>query len=704
MDIRRQERRTSYKFLFFLIIISILINFLGNLVVLKLSLPLYLDSIGTILVAALGGVFPGVIVGAVTNILNGITDINGLYFGVISILIAIATGKASEKGFFQKARRLWLILPVLVVLGGVLGTILYWLIHGVGTLNTSSNIVTAWLFEKVGIAFLPAKLSGSIIIELFDKGLSLFMVYIILRILPDRIKKNYELGKLYLKDAEILPLFVKKDKKYHFSLQQEVVALISVASILVGIISGTICFMLYQENVYQSYKNAASGIAELVSKNVPVDKIDWYVSTKERDAEYEETQTMIEKTISAFPEIQYLHVYQIKKNGGYVVFDTDAQGMPGDELGECLSLERPHANDMSALLQEEGQDYVISHGKYGWLFTVYEPIYNSQKQCVAYVCVDMDMQQMVDERISYIAKMISVLFTALVMICVVAIWYAQNRIVRPINIMTEIAAEYANRPDELKREYVDEEAGMEIHTGNELEGLYTALHKTMHDVTHYINDIQDQAEVISKMQYNIITVFADMVENRDENTGEHIHRTAAFVGIIARQLKRENKYTDILTEQYIEDLEISAPLHDIGKIKISDTILNKPGRLTNEEFEKMKTHAREGRKLLKKATDGLGEFTYLLISMDMSGYHHERWDGTGYPERLKGEEIPLCARIMAVADVFDALISKRSYKDAFSFEEAVNIIQEEKGTHFDPAVVEAFMNALDEVRKIAVQE
>ena len=220
----------------------------------------------------------------------------------------------------------------------------------------------------------------------------------------------------------------------------------------------------------------------------------------------------------------------------------------------------------------------------------------------------------------------------------------------------------------------------------------------MADVTQYIGDIQEQAEVIAKMQSNIISVFADMVENRDENTGEHIHRTAQVVGIIARQLLKEGQFSDVLSEQYIEDLEISAPLHDIGKIKISDTILNKPGRLTEDEFETMKTHAGEGRRILKKATDSLGEFSYLMISMDMSGYHHERWDGTGYPEQLKGEEIPLSARIMAVADVFDALISKRSYKEAFAFEEAVDIIEEEKGTHFDPIVVEAFMHALEEVR------
>ena len=700
MKIRKDERIDNFVVLLFLMIISVLMNYLGDFFVSKFSLPLYLDSVGTILTAALGGVFPGILVGIITNFITGLANSNSLYFGIISIVIALVAGTASEKGFFQKFRRIWLLLPVFVILG-VFGTILYWLIHGVGTLNTSSNTYAGWIFERSAISFLMAQIGGGMLGEIVDKGLSLVVVYILLKLLPDTLKKKFELGKLYLKGTEPLSLFSKKQKKYHFSLQKEVVALISVASISVGVICGIICFLLYKDAIYQNYLESAKGIAQLVSKNVPLDKIDEYVLTGQKDEEYEQTQQSIAKIINAFPEVKYLHVYQIQENGGFVVFDVDAEGMKADELGEGLSLERPHAEDMSALLQHENQDYVISHGKYGWLFTVYEPLYDSQDNCVAYVCVDMSMQSVVSERVSYITKMVSILLSALVMVCIIAIWYAERRIVQPINAMTELAAEYANRPDELKKQYGDDSFKLEIHTGNEIEGLYTALNKTMHDVTQYINDIQQQAEVIAKMQYNIITVFADMVENRDENTGEHIHRTAAFVGIIARQLQKEGKYTDILTEKYIEDLEISAPLHDIGKIKISDAILNKPGRLTSEEFEKMKTHTDEGRKILQKATDSLGEFSYLLISMDMSGYHHERWDGTGYPARLKGEDIPLCARIMAVADVFDALISKRSYKDAFSFSEAVDIIQEEKGTHFDPAVVDAFMHALDEVKAVA---
>lgn len=211
-------------------------------------------------------------------------------------------------------------------------------------------------------------------------------------------------------------------------------------------------------------------------------------------------------------------------------------------------------------------------------------------------------------------------------------------------------------------------------------------------------------EQFSGIQFNIITMMADIVENRDENTGGHIKRTAKYVEIIAGELRRQNAYPEILTDEHMNDMIVAAPLHDIGKIHISDTVLNKPGRLTDEEFEIMKSHTTAGRDLLNKARRELGEYEYLNVAVDMAAYHHEWWNGKGYPAGISGEEIPLCARIMAVADVFDALSSRRCYKDAMPIEKAYSIIREETGTHFDPVVSDAFFAvtgqieaALDEI-------
>ena len=170
-------------------------------------------------------------------------------------------------------------------------------------------------------------------------------------------------------------------------------------------------------------------------------------------------------------------------------------------------------------------------------------------------------------------------------------------------------------------------------------------------------------------------VLADMVENRDGSTGDHVRKTAAYVGVTARKMKELGYYKDQLSEQFIDDIVRSAPLHDIGKIAIPDAVLNKPGKLDDEEFEIMKTHAAKGRLVIEQVIASMPDADYLEEAKNVAGYHHEKWNGKGYPEGLAGEDIPLAARIMAVADVFDALVSKRCYKDAFAYDTALDMVR-----------------------------
>ncbi len=210
-------------------------------------------------------------------------------------------------------------------------------------------------------------------------------------------------------------------------------------------------------------------------------------------------------------------------------------------------------------------------------------------------------------------------------------------------------------------------------------------------------ELQSHQQRIMDLQYKTIVGMANLIEGRDGDTGEHVKRTGWFVDKIARELAAEGRYPEQIDEEFLENLWKAAPLHDIGKIKVPDSILQKPGKLTKEEFEIMKTHAAEGGGIVYEVMEGIEEREYIEMAHDMAKYHHEKWNGTGYPEGRSGEDIPLCARIMAVADVFDALTSKRCYKEAMSVEEAYRIIEESKAVHFDPVVTEAFLKLRPQV-------
>lgn len=232
------------------------------------------------------------------------------------------------------------------------------------------------------------------------------------------------------------------------------------------------------------------------------------------------------------------------------------------------------------------------------------------------------------------------------------------------------------------------------------DALITSLGFCIMIVMIYANMENPSKKRLDQYHQELIQCFANVLESRDGSTGGHVKRTSAYVNLLAEELNNRGLYTNILTKDYILDLSMAAMLHDIGKIAIPDRILLKPGKLTKEEFEIMKTHSEEGGKLIRESLSKLGDEEYIKMAYDIAMYHHERWDGKGYPSGLSGRDIPLSARIMAVADVFDALAEKRCYRDAMPIEKAFQIIEEGKGTQFETEIVECFLDVRKKVEKI----
>ena len=198
----------------------------------------------------------------------------------------------------------------------------------------------------------------------------------------------------------------------------------------------------------------------------------------------------------------------------------------------------------------------------------------------------------------------------------------------------------------------------------------------------------------------MIFSLAKLAESRDTDTGSHLERIREYSKVLATELMNWPKFECIVDAQFVELIYLTSPLHDIGKVGIPDSVLLKPGKLTSEEFEVMKRHTLIGGETLSASANAYPEASFIKMALDITLNHHERWDGTGYPFRLRGEQIPLCARIVAIADVYDALTTKRVYKDAYTHEEAVRIIYDSRGTHFDPDLVDAFAIVEEQMRVI----
>lgn len=232
------------------------------------------------------------------------------------------------------------------------------------------------------------------------------------------------------------------------------------------------------------------------------------------------------------------------------------------------------------------------------------------------------------------------------------------------------------------------------------ELLLSSVAVTLMIIGVYLNQEDPILNEVSRYHGEMIMGFATLVENKDGSTGGHVKRTTAYVELLANELRDRGFYKNILTKDYMKNLCLAAPMHDIGKIAVPDVVLQKPGKLTDEEFAIIKQHTVNGGKIVEETFGHLGDEEYTKMAYEVARYHHEKWNGRGYPEGLEKEAIPLCARIMAVADVFDAISEKRCYRDAMPMDKCFSIIQEGSGTDFDPVIADLFIEIRDKVEKI----
>jgi response regulator RpfG family c-di-GMP phosphodiesterase len=669
-----------------------------------LNLPLYLDNIGTILSAVLGGYLPGIVTAIINNMINYALDEVSIYYAGISALIAITAIYCKRIGWLDSIWGIIRCILLLAVIGGIGGGLITWFLSGASTEGAFGSYV-AWLMDNLGHNLFVAHMVSSFLLDIVDKTITVSAALLILKLIPERLKPLF-----WFSGWKQTPISEEERKLEDRALSDghtlnfRIAVMLIFASLSMAIVVTGVSSSLFRDYSKSQHMEQASGVARIVAGEIDPERVDFYLENGGSSPDYAVTEKSLYTIRDSSPDIEYVYVYKIMEDGCHVVFDLDTEELEGEEPGTVIPFDESFSPYIEDLLKGKPIDPIETNDTYGWLLTAYEPVYDKNGKCVCYAAADVAFRDILHYERNFIVRVVLLFLGFFILILVTGLWLAKYYMILPINSMASCASEFAynedidddDKADASVRRILD----LKISTGDEVQNLYESFCKMTTDAVDHMKSIREQNRTISRMQTGLIMVMADMVEGRDSDTGNHIRKTAAYTRILLEKLREMGYYTDTITDNFIEDVEQSAPLHDVGKIAVSDVILNKPGKLTDEEFDIMKTHAQEGKRLIEQAISTVEGESYLSEAKNMAGYHHEKWNGKGYPEGISGEDIPLSARVMAIADVFDALTSKRVYKDAMPFDKAVSIIEGDSGTHFDPKCVEAFLASLDEFRAV----
>ena len=679
---------------------GIVINVLLSFIAYKTKIPFYLDTGGTICIAMMAGPLPAMVTAVATSILCSLFNENALYYTFIGVLIALMAAWFFESKDYKNRKKIIRFILSMALIAGVFGIMIQWFL--IGGPQFSDVADAARYISRTEAGYFFSSMLVNIGYNIIDKGAMAVFAVVVLRFLPDSLKnsiQNSSWKQKPLSEQEKNGLY---ERKRISSLKGKMTRMLILAALILTFAMAWISIQINFMTTKKEYTENAINAAKLVAQIVDVDKVEDYLREGSAVPGYDTTRDLMYSIRENSRGVQYLYVVKIAQEGCYFVFDLDTEDTPAYEPGEKAGFEEAFEEDLPALFSGEEIEPIESNDIFGWVVTAYYPIRNSEGRTVCYAGADVSMKYLSDYVRNFLIKTLLIFSGFFTLVLGYGLWISRYNLIYPIGSMTGRTKEFAVNSDDQKAldNSVKAIRELDIRTNDEVEELYQAICKMSSDMAEQVRSVRHFAAATAKMQNGLIITMADMVENRDSDTGAHIQKTAAYVRIILEGLRDKGYYLQKITPNYISDVEMSAPLHDVGKINISDAVLNKPGKLTDEEYEIMKTHTTAGKKIIEKAINTLQGENYLKEARNMAAYHHERWDGKGYPEKLHGEVIPLSARVMAVADVFDALASPRVYKPAFPFEKAVEIICEGSGTQFDPKVVEAFMDNLDKVKEV----
>lgn len=689
---------------FFLALAGICLNVVFSYFMNKLGLPLFFDSIGTITVAVVSGLlFTGILTAVVSSVICSFFYAASIYFAFFNALIAIFVVWFVKNYSFKKIEKTLLFAFVLVLVSSFFNSLVQFYIFGDSQLSLVAQNARSFS-SAVNLSYLPSFCLVNFLISLLDRGFSLVFALIISNFIPKGFIDSLRKGvwkQRPLDDSELKSIKSwSRDIKTSIRVRNTLTLVIT--STVLVLVMGWIGVNLYFDSIKSARTETAKNCVRFAAEAINPAKVDDFIKYGKLLPEYENTARVLKNIQSVSSGIKYLYVVRIEADGCRFIFDNSDDEFDAYKPGQLVPFDEDFEQYIPDLLAGNEIEPVENHTIFGWMLTVYYPVFDSVGRCVCYVGADISLDYMTEYMGKFMLRVMMIMAGFFLLIIAYAILTTGVYTSYPISTIAACVDSFAHAGEEQEKldENVKTIRSLDIHTGDEVEKLYKSICRMTLNQAEQMRDIMRLSDSTLKMQDGLIITMADMVESRDSDTGAHVQKTSAYVKIIVEGLKKKGYYAQKITPKFMSDVVRSAPLHDVGKINIPDGVLNKPGKLTDEEFAIMKTHTTAGKHILENAISTVQGESYLKEARNMAAYHHERWDGKGYPEGLHGEVIPLSARIMAVADVFDALASPRVYKPAFPLEKALAILQEGAGTQFDPKCVEVFMDALPEVKMI----
>ncbi len=496
---------------------GLILNLAFSFAAKALNLPVFLDTTGTIFIAALGGYMPGIAVGFCTNLIKAFVDPVQMYFSTVSIMVAIFTTFLARKGFFSTLKKAIMIIPAMTIFAGILSLFIE------NFLNTASFLQS---FKDLHLSFFSN--FGS---ELLDKAFAVMITFALLQKVPPPIKKSFRLlGQQQAPLSEEMQQAIQEKSYLKLSLRTKLMLILMLSAFFVSFSIAAISCLLFRDATISDRIKAVDGIAAVALNEINPRGIDDYIRLGHDAEGYAETEAKLYGVKNTSVNIKYLYVYKFTEAGAQVVFDLNSADLEGDKPGTLLPFDPAIMSYKDDLLAGRPIPPIISNDSYGYLMTLYKPLYDAQGKCLCYAAVDFSMETLTEYMRTFVAHLLVLFAGCFVFIFVIGLWLVENHIIVPVNTMAYCAKTATYEDPQERNKNVELVKSLKIKTGDEIENLYSAFVRSAENLVKYLEHLQLAKIQVENMKVKVYAM--DELANTDSLTG--IRNKTAYATQIAK--------------------------------------------------------------------------------------------------------------------------------------------------------------------------